>query len=467
MESKTDKMKIKSRPLTKNEKFLITALGLVLVFWISFKFVFDPQAAKLEELEKDREIYHGQIVEYNQILKNEESIKEELLLLIGERESILYNYFPSLDQAQILYLLNDLIADDRVNIADMSFIRPSIETKGELDIHKMDVNIPLSGSYDGILDIVRAIENSPRKILVHSLNLGNENNDQLVGNMNLKIYSLEGLAKAEKDVIPIDIADTGDVKTPFTPYSDFTEPISSYEDDMNLDESEFESYEPTERAGLVLYEFDDSNYEFIPSNPRVKGNVVSSTIRKSGKYSMRLEYNILALEEENRAYVNLNNNDILFKYPPNSIGMWIYSYGYSPGTLGLQLKGQAGEEIEVEIAEGISWMGWSYIETNLPQDLKLYPLKLERLFFEIPYEREDYGVLLMDQLEAFYPENSDADENEKVINDFYVVQSGDTVSEISRKTYGTISYKNEIMELNDIKPGDTLSVGRVLVLRRR
>ncbi|NLY47080.1 MAG: LysM peptidoglycan-binding domain-containing protein [Tissierella sp.] len=467
MESKTDKMKIKSRPLTKNEKFLIIALGLVLVFWVSFKFVFDPQAAKLEELEKDREIYHGQIVEYNQILKNEESIKEELLLLMGERESILYNYFPSLDQAQILYLLNDLIADDRVNIADMSFIRPSIETKGELDIHKMDVNIPLSGSYDGILDIVRAIENSPRKILVHSLNLGNENNDQLVGNMNLKIYSLEGFAKAEKDVIPIDIADTGDVKTPFTPYSDFTEPISSYEDDMNLDESEFESYEPTERAGLVLYEFDDSNYEFIPSNPRVKGNVVPSTIRKSGKYSMRLEYNILALEEENRAYVNLNNNDILFKYPPNSIGMWIYSYGYSPGTLGLQLKGQAGEEIEVEIAEGISWMGWSYIETNLPQDLKLYPLKLERLFFEIPYKREDYGVLLIDQLEAFYSENSDANENEKVINDFYVVQSGDTVSEISRKTYGTISYKNEIMELNDIKPGDTLSVGRVLVLRRR
>lgn len=465
MESKAKKIKSKSRPLTKNEKFLVTSLGLVLVFWIFFKFVFEPQSTKIEELKMEKDVYDAKIIEYNQILKNEENIKDELLLLISEREQILSDYFPSLDQAQILYLLNDLIADDRVTMADMSFTRPSTETKGELDIHKMDVNIPLNGSYDGILDIVKAIENSPRRILVNSLNLGNANNDQLEGNMNLKIYSLEGLAKVEKDVITIDIGEGGNIKTPFTPYSDFTEAISAYEEDSYLDESEF--HEPTEKEGLVLYEFDDSNYEFIPSSPRVKGNVVPSNIKKSGKYSMRLEYNILALEEENRAYINLIDNDILFKYPPNHIGIWVYSYGYSPGILGLQLKGQAGEEIEIEMVEGISWLGWSYIETSMPQDLKLYPLKLERLYFEIPYNREDYGVLMIDKLEAFYPENSDDDGIDKVINDFYVVQSGDTISEISRKIYGTISYKNEIMELNDIKPGDTLSVGKVLVLRRR
>ncbi len=467
MESKTSKIKSKSRPLTKNEKFLITALGLVLVFWMFFKFIFDPQAGKLEELEKDRENYHGQIIEYNRILKNEESIKEDFLLSIGERDKILSAYFPSLDQAQILYLLNDLMADDRVNISDMSFTRPSTETKGEQDIYKMDVNIPISGSYDGILDIVRAIENGPRKILVNSLSLGNENNDQLAGNMNLKIYSLEGLAKAEKDIIPIDITTDGNPKTPFTPYSDFVEAVPSHEEDLNLDEEEAEFYRSIEREGLVLYEFDDGNYEFIPSSPRVGGNVVVSNIKKSGKYSMRLEYNILALEKENRAYVNLINNDISFKYPPNSIGMWVYSYGYSPGTLGLQLKGQAGEKIEVKMAEGISWLGWSYIEADMTQDLKLYPLELERLYFEVPYEREDYGVLMIDKLETFYPENSDGDGSEKVINDFYVVEQGDTISEISRKIYGTISYKNEIMELNDIKPGDILHEGKVLVLRRR
>lgn len=466
MESRSNRMKSKSRPLTKNEKFLLTALGLILIFWASFKFVFDPQAAKMEALEMDRALYDAEIVEHNRILKNEQKIKEELQVLTVERDEILSNYFPALDQAQILYLLNDLVRDDRVHVADLNFTRPSTETKGELEIHKMDVNIPLKGSYDGIYDIVKAIENSPRRILMNNLTLDRDG-DQLAGSINLKIYSLEGLAKADRDVITVDIAHDGDIKAPFTPYSDYMEPISSNEDDGDMDGSMEGGYEAAERSGVVLYDFEDRNYAFIPSSPRVQGNAVPSTIKKSGKYAMRLEFNILALEDENRGYVNLMDHDILFKYPPNSIGMWVYSYGYSPGTLGLQLKGQAGEALEVELAQGISWLGWSYIETSLPQDLKLYPLKLERIYYEIPYEREDFGVLLMDQLEAFYPEGSERDEANNVINDFYVVQVGDTVSEISRKIYGTISYKNEIMELNDIKPGDMLTAGKVLVLRRR
>ena len=472
MESKTSRMKRKSRPLTKNEKFLLTALGLILIFWASFKFIFDPQAAKMEELEMDRALYDAEIVEHNRILKNEQKIKEELKILTVERDEILSNYFPALDQAQILYLLNDLVRDERVNVADLNFTRPSTETKGELEIHKMDVNIPLKGSYDGIYDIVKAIENSPRRILVNNLTLDRDNSDQLAGSMNLKIYSLEGLAKADRDVISVDIAHDGDTKTPFTPYSNYMEPISSNEDDGfssgGYTGGRIEGdYGPAERAGVVLYDFEDRNYEFIPSSPRVQGNAVPSTIKKSGKYAMRFEFNILALEDENRGYVNLMDHDILFKYPPNSIGMWVYSYGYSPGTLGLQLKGQAGEDLEVELIQGISWLGWSYVETSLPQDLKLYPLKLERIYYEIPDEREDFGVLLMDKLEAFYPDSSETDEGNRIINDFYVVQAGDTVSEISRKVYGTISYKNEIMELNDIKPGDMLTVGKILVLRRR
>ena len=467
MESRAKKIKGKSRPLTKNEKFLLTALGLILVFWVSFKFVYDPQAAKMSELETDKALYDAQIVEHNRVLRNEEKIKKELEILTEDRDKILSNYFPALDQAQILYLLNDLMADDRVNVDDMSFTRPSIETKGELDIYKMDINIPLTGTYDGIFDIVDAINNSPRRVLINNLNLSNES-EELSGNMNLKIYSLEGLAKTDKDVIFVDVAEDESAGAPFTPYTGYVEPIGDGEGSIvELDENG----EPIVGGeGLlsseVLHEFDNRMYEFIPSNPRVTGNAIQSTIKKSGKYSMRFEYDILALEDENRAYVNLLGQDIVLKYPPNSIGVWVYSYGYSPGTLGLQLKDQVGDEYELEISQGIPWLGWEYLQVNPPQDLKLYPLTLERLYFEVPYEKKDYGVLLIDRLESFYPDSSSDDSSNRAINEFYVVQYGDTVSDISRKVYGTINYKNEIMELNDIRPGDVLTVGKVLVLRR-
>ncbi|MDR7870023.1 MAG: LysM domain-containing protein [Tissierellaceae bacterium] len=471
MESKAKKIKTKTRPLTKNEKFLLTALGLVLMFWATFRFVYEPQAAKMDELKLEKELYDAQIVEHNRILKNEEKIKEELEILTVERDQILSNYFPALDQAQILYLLNDLMADDRVDVDDMSFTRPGTETKGEMDIHKMDINIPLSGKYDGVYDIVEAINNSPRRIVINSLNLNNDTEGTLAGNINLKIYSLEGLAKTDKDVIYVDVAEDGDTKAPFSPYSGFVQPTNG-SGVTDGDTGEYSAETPIidgeviNNSGTVLHEFDNRMYEFIPSSPRVKGNTIQSTIKKSGRYSMRLEYDILALEDDNRAYVNLLGDDIIIKYPPNSIGMWVYSYGYSPGTLGLQFRDQTGENYEFSFTDGISWMGWSYVKVSPPQDLKLYPLTLERLYFEIPYGREDYGVLLMDRLEAYYPNSTGSEDTDRIVNEYYVVQEGDTISDISRKVYGTLEYKNEIMQLNEIKPGEVLTVGKVLVLRR-
>ncbi len=103
---------------------------------------------------------------------------------------------------------------------------------------------------------------------------------------------------------------------------------------------------------------------------------------KSNKHSLRLEYNILALEEENRAYIDLTDKNIILKYPPTSIGMWVYSYSYSPSILGgYVLKEQNGQElIEVELSKGIDWVGWKYIEASPPEDIFLYPLQLEKKY---------------------------------------------------------------------------------------
>jgi type IV pilus assembly protein PilO len=151
--------------------------------------------------------------------------------------------------------------------------------------------------------------------------------------------------------------------------------------------------------------------------------------------------------------------------------MWIYSFDYSPGNIGIRAITQSGEEIEQVVSIGVPWLGWGNINVMLPGDTSMYPLKITHIYYEMGKERDDFGVLIFDKLEAFFSNHT-----EEVIQDekikasdfmFYEVQPGDTITGISRKTYGTEKYKNEIMANNEIKAGDVLTVGKILVLVKR
>jgi type IV pilus assembly protein PilO len=456
--------KLKMRPLTKSEKILLSLLGIVLVIWLSNKFILIPQAEKMSELEAEKAELDNRIVDINDTLKKENNIKKEWEVLHRERNEIFANYFPVIDQAQIIYLLNDLIADDRVDISDINFNQPSEETFGEKSVKQIQMSIPFNGSYDGIVNIVKSIGTSPRRIVVDSLSMDRKSDSELGGNMSLKIYSLEGLVEMDPNVIYVDVADNSGEGSLFGAFNGFDDGKSkegaSGAVSGEIDESDYTKV-------YMLHDFESRNYSFIPSNNMIKGDVSPSTIKKSGKYSLRFEYNMLALDDENRAYIDLGDNEIEFKYPPDSISMWVNAFGYSPGTLGMRFRTQGGEDIDVVVSEGISWLGWSNVESRPPADLSLYPLKLTHLYFELPYNRDDFGVFLIDKLEAFYPISEDSTANDAPINDFYVVQPGDTVTSISKKIYGTVTYKNEIIKNNSLTSGDILPVGKVLVLVRR
>lgn len=472
MNKKLKSSKINIRPLTKSEKTLLTLLGIVLVVYLSNRFILTPQAEKVSSLKTEIVTLDNQIVDMNNTIKKEDGIKKEWEMLHRERNEILKSYFPVLDQAQIIYLLNDLIADDKVDINDFSFTNPNSEAMGELAVQNMSISVPYSGSYDGTIEVVKALSSSPRRIVVDNLFMDRESDSNVTGSMSLKIYSLEGIAETDPEVIFVETADgtrEGSMFASYDGYSDFTAAGgaaggayaggSSGAGGTAINDRDYSKV-------YTLHDFEIRNYSFIQSNEYIKGNVEPSTIKKSGKYSLRFEYNMLAIGQENRAYIDLGS-EIELKYPPDSISVGVNAFGYSPGTIGFRFRTQDGEDIDVVASKGISWLGWSDVEVSPPQDLDLYPLKLTHIYFEMPFNRDDIGVFLIDKLQAFYPVNQDSQGNNQPIYDFYVVKSGDTVTDISRQIYGTISYKNEIMKNNSLTAGDILPVGKVLVLVRR
>lgn len=469
------KKRMKFRELTKNEKILLSLLGIVIVIWGSLRFIITPQKDKLARLSEEKTNYQKQINEINSILKKESSIHEEWETLHREKEEIVSQYFPKLDQAQIIYLLNKLIEHEDLSIVDLNFARPSYEDLGGFQVKNMEISLPYNGGYGGIIDVVNAIKKSPRKLLIDSLSMDRSSNESLNGNMSLKIYSLEGIVESDNnDIIYIDTTLGERKETPFAKYDEYSmvENQELEDDYIDRDLGQDKTYVGegvSQYIEEILLDFESKNNYFLPSQPLVKGNVMQSTNSKSKRYSLRFEYDILAVEEENRAYVDISRNNITLKYPPNTIGMWVYSYDYSPVTLGIGFKGQMGEEEFLALTEGIGWTGWKYLELSPPRDLSIYPLKLDKLYLEMPKNREDYGVILMDKLQAVYTRNLAEDGSDESRRDyiFHLVSRGETIEGISMTYYGSKSFKNEILKLNEMKAGDILTVGKVLVLKKR
>lgn len=462
---------MKTRELTNNEKILLSILEIAIIVWVAYRFIITPQREKISTLNEQRLEYQQKIEEMNLVLRKESDINKEWETLHREKEQIISKYFPKLDQAQIIYLLNDLIEHENVSIVDLNFSKPSFENLGGFQVKNMEISLPYNGEYGGIVDIVNAIKKSPRKILVDSLSMDRNSGGTLNGNMSLKIYSLEGIADGDEDVIYIDMPSNSSKETPFAKYRDFAITEELEDERRNLIAEKGNMGTEAEDSPYIektLLDFESGNNYFIPSQPLVKGNVMRSTNAKSKKYSLRFEYNILAVEKENRAYVDISKNNITLKYPPNSIGLWVYSYDYSPATIGIGFRGQMGEDQFVPLTKGIGWTGWKYLRVSPPSDLEIYPLKLNKLYIDMPKDREEFGVILMDKLEAVYIRNLGEDGSDGGVSDyiFHVVGRGDTVEKISLKYYATKDFSREIMKLNELKLGDILPIDKVLVLKK-
>ena len=465
-----NRKRLKTRELTKNEKILISLLAIVILFWLSFKFIYTPQQVKLELLNSQKLDYQLQIEEINTTLKKENFINEEWQDLHRQKEEIVSQYFPTLDQPQIIYLLNELIESDDISVPDLNFSRPGFTDLGGFQVRSMDISFPYAGNYPGVVGTLNSIKKSPRKMLVDNISIDRAMDEDLSGNMSLRLYSLEGIAESDKDVIYVETAHNDEKETPFGAYDGYSEggPGAPEGGQAGGTGGGGQGQEVKPYIEETLLDFEINNNYFIPSHEYVKGEVTLSNISKSKQYSLKLGYHILGIEEENRAFVDISKNNISFKYPANTIGVWVYSYDYSPATIGLSFRGDRGEEIYVPLSQGIGWTGWKYIETNPPSDIDLYPIRLDHLYVEVSEGSDTYGVILFDKLEALYSRNLGEDGSEEAISNhmFHIVERGETIEGISRDYYRTIVYKDEIMRLNEIKPGDILPVGKILVLKK-
>lgn len=452
------KNKIKYK-LTKREKNLLFILLIIIVIWIYYRFVITPQLYEMQELEGKKIEYESRIDQINSTIEMGKFIDEELEELNNEIDSMEKIFFNSLSQWEVINLLDEILNNNSFEVEDMYFYETVEEKAEDLSFKRIDVDIPYKGSYEGVVEVLKNIASYPKEIIINSVIIDSLE-DEIVGTLSLSFYSLENRGKLNDNLISYDDLLGEFPQEPFEPFDGYEEVTFDDTTDTDSISQHEDEFSEEHYSKMLLEEFEEENFEFIPSNKFVQGNVFKSNKSKSKNYSIRLEYKILAFEDENRAYIDLSNKKISIKYPPSSIGIWIYSYSYSPSTIGFKLITQNKDEFYIPICEGISWIGWNYVETKLLSDLSLYPLQIDKIYVELTNFRDDFGVLLFDKLEANYPIDSKNAEESFI---FHIVEEGENLDEISMKYFNTIDKKDLIKEYNDLQT-DNISSGRVLVI---
>jgi LysM repeat protein/Tfp pilus assembly protein PilO len=441
--------------LSKKEKNLMILLVLVVLFWIFYRFVFTKQFIKMDELKQEKSNYYNELQKIDSILEKDKAVVKEWTELNENIREIQSKYFSAIDQPQIMHMLNGIVDNNSLKVPSMYFNTPDYAMMGDIETKYLGISIPFEGSYGELGKFLSELRTSPKRLLVNQLAISKADDGNLTGQISLNAYSYgEILDSSAVSVYKTEVQKV--IKEdPFSPYE-------GYVDKLEVGDSVISDEETNRRTILENFEGDD--IYFISTSPDVTGKVSKFLSSKYGKYSLRTEFFLYTENKEERAYIVLDDKDILLKYPPSSIGLWAYSYGYSPVTLGFRFQDQEGNKIDLELSKGINWTGWEFIEAMPPQDIKLYPLKLDRIYLELASNRDDYGVILFDNIEAGYPLKNNSEQEQGKSYTFYLVQYGDTLESISEKVYGTKSKYREIMKVNGLDKNSKLEVGQILVI---
>lgn len=469
---------LKTIRLSKREKILLIIFTFIFILWLSYILLLKPQAIKIESLEMKKTLLDNELININHILEDEIENREELSNVNSDIRNIGNRYFPSLDQAQIIYYLEDIFLGNHLNIKNLTFGEKEVSDIDDLQVNSISILIPFEGTYDDIKTTVKDLNSGPFKLKIESLTIEFLNVENLQGEISLRIYCLENIIDIPQNNIVLRPRESLENFKDFSPFEENEEEdVSTFNDSVSEKSHHRELSENTinqdEKIGeskdykndinrYIIDNFNNIKYGFKGSHEMVKGNV--NLINDNNKTSLSLSYQIQGSnQEENRAYIDLSKGNIEFRYPIKKLYLSIRSFNYSYGSLGIRLISPEDEEFDLIISDGISWIGWNEIEFSLPSILSAYPLKLTHIFYEITNNREDIGVLIFDKLEM----QIDGQNTNTEIFDFYIVKENDSLKSISTEIYGSDKYVDEIINNNYLSSKDDISPGKILILKRR
>lgn len=408
-------MKIKDRiRLNKNEKRLLIILFSIILLCFFNRTILINQKRKIVRLEEQKNKYEEESINAVNILKEKDKVNKNSIRLGREKNRIALQYFSCLEQSEIIYLLDDVLKKCKIEIFDIDFSAPKFEMINGISIKSMDLSISYQGTYEELLHSLNKIINSPKKILINSLVVDRESDNVLIGEIELKVYSLEGILNEAKLGRRMTLILNPERKDPFLSfYEDSEENKEKYEDELQNSANEKEIHEdemPTDFNIDKNYN-DDMDYGDYERENTKKVTTIKKTKKvdkkKENKKEKRVEekpknkddYSVV--EDRNGVYLDLRERNINMDCSKTNIEFWLYSYNDSSLKLELSFLDEEKKEISMEVYKSINSEEWNHIKIKPPKESFTYPLKLDKMYFEFDGGDNDFSFILIDGMNTF------------------------------------------------------------------
>ncbi|MGI6776816.1 MAG: phosphodiester glycosidase family protein [Acetivibrionales bacterium] len=145
--------------------------------------------------------------------------------------------------------------------------------------------------------------------------------------------------------------------------------------------------------------FESSNGSFLSYPSTVNGAYeLSDEQKRSGNLSGKLTYDFSANTEVTRAaYLVFANNGVALEPSTTKIGLWVYNTHINTNWLRAEIYDTQGNKHLVNLAGGMDWTGWKYIETSI-DNTSFTPSRLTRIYLVQFHPVEDSGTIYLDDM---------------------------------------------------------------------
>ncbi len=483
--------------MTKRESILIIILVSLVLSWIYYKFVYIPQSNKLYDLKNSEALYSQRLEEMNDNISLKDELNNTLTDLDSKISVISSKYFSDIKQEEIIYILSKFIQQSNINIPSISFSQFKNEKISDVDISIISAIIPFKGKYNQLANFLESINGYKKKIIINNINISNNEDGDIIGDIQLDFYSIPEEFSSQQNLITWNDNSDNTKENPFEIFPEYQYEITKevfLENSKVSENNNTENYLITDN-GIVgiefgysmveLESFEDADVRLISSPSGYRSSTSCVTNAKRGAYSLQVGYDFPQSDEKKTGYILLDNKNITISEAPNSIGIWIYSYKKSADSVNITLRASSGEAIIINLASNIDWTGWKLLEKQLPNDLSIYPLKVDNIFFEVNSSISEQLVLLLDSLSINYDTEITEDLKSVRINQsnhnntytstnvneeefiYYEIQKGDTLFSITNKFLGDASYMDLLMQINNIYDKSKIKLGEVLKIPKQ
>lgn len=399
----------KKMRLNKREKDLLILLGIIITFCFFQRKIFPHQTQEILKLEEQKLKYEKEIINMLNILDEKEKIKANSIRMNREKDRAGLQYFSNLEQSQIIYLLDSVLNECKLKILDINFSQPEIEElSNNISIRAMNLSISYRGSYEELLECLNKIKNSPKKFLITNLIIDREDKYILMGEIQLKVYSIENIFDEKDNISVMNATLNSDRKSPFESLQEFDDnKDENIEDGLdNIINKEVHTDEDT-----ITFDNDKTNNtdrnEIIQRRDLPEGrNEVSDDKSKKDngknkekpKEKEKPSKTKEESKEKNNLYLDFSNKDIKVDSPKSDVGFWLYSHNISTIKLKLSFIDQEKKKAYIEKSCVVSENGWNYLEVEVLESTFSYPLKLDKMYFECESNDKNFRFIFIDDI---------------------------------------------------------------------